>query len=599
MGTSGLKRFWDGVRTPVWVSRIVFFVGLANVLSAYFPIEVGHRVRWIEQMVPDGFPAAATTGSAALGLALMVLSRAIRRGKFRAWLVVTIATLLTVLLHFFRGLRGTPEILCILLFVLLLFARPNFNARPDRRSLRRFVAVVVLGPILATAVGFLWLQGFDGQQAPGTTPWERLQHAFVGLVGITGPVEYVDKLNRNGHVVHPASYYADHAAIALVVLGAAVVIAAILVAMEPADGPTFMSLEDRERVRAMLEKHGSNDSLGYFATRDDRHVIFSPSGQSAISYRVVGAVSFAAGDPLGVPADWPEAINAWLAEAKAYGWTPANLGASERGAAAFNKAGLDVLELGDEAILHTDDFSLEGRSMRGVRQAVARVNRAGITAECHRLGDLTPEQRRELRQKAIEWREGPVERGFSMALGRFGQMRDSQSVVVVAKRTTETSEELVGLLSLAPWGKDGASLDLMRRTRGAAGSGTENGIVELMVTQLMHDAPTLGIKHVSLNFAVFRSAFERGERLGAGPTTRLWRGVLMQASKFAQIESLYRSNAKYQPEWVPRFIVYPSVSDIPRIATAALRAEAFLVAPIWYLKLTGQAPSDIDAVDQD
>jgi lysyl-tRNA synthetase class 2 len=378
-----------------------------------------------------------------------------------------------------------------------------------------------------------------------------------------------------------------------------VVIAAILVAMEPADGPTFMSPEESERVRVMLDKYGSNDSLGYFATRDDRHVIFSPSGQSAISYRVVGAVSFAAGDPLGVPADWPEAIKAWLEEAKTYGWTPANLGASERGAAAFHKAGLDVLELGDEAILHTDDFSLEGRSMRGVRQAVARVNRAGITAECHRIGDLTPEQRRALRQKAVEWREGPVERGFSMALGRFGQMRDSQSVVVIATQRTETTEELVGLLSLAPWGKDGASLDLMRRTRGAAGFGTENGIVELMVTQLMKDAPSLGIKHVSLNFAVFRSAFERGERLGAGPSTRLWRGVLMQASKFAQIESLYRSNAKYQPEWVPRFIVYPSVSDIPRIATAALRAEAFLVAPIWYLKLTGRAPSDIDAVEQD
>ena len=594
MGTSGLKRFWDGVRTPVWVSRIVFFVGLINLLSAYLtPIK--HRLHWVEQMVPDGFPAAATTGAAALGLVLMVLSRAVRRGKFRAWLVVTIATALTAAFHIVRDVRGAPAAatLCVLLFVLLIAARPNFTARPDRRSLPRFVGVVVLGPIVATFLGWLFLSIFDQAQAPGTTALERLEHAFVGLVGITGPVAYVDGSK------HPASYYADHAAIALVVLGAAVVIAAILVAMEPADGPTYMSPEETERVRAMLDKHGSNDSLGYFATRDDRHVIFSPSGQSAISYRVVGAVSFAGGDPLGLPSDWPEAINAWLAEAKRYGWTPANLGASERGAAAFHKAGLDVLELGDEAILHTDDFSLDGRSMRGVRQAVARVNRAGITAECHRIGDLTPEQRRSLREKAVEWREGPVERGFSMALGRFGQMRDSQSVVVVATQTTESSTELVGLLSLAPWGKDGASLDLMRRTRGAAGFGTENGIVELMVTQLMKDAPSLGINHVSLNFAVFRSAFERGERLGAGPSTRLWRGLLMQASKFAQIESLYRSNAKYQPEWVPRFIVYPSVSDIPRIATAALRAEAFLVAPTWYRKLTGQAGADIDEVNTD
>ena len=586
MGTSRLKRFWDGVRTPVWVSRVVFFVGLINLLSAYVP-RIGHRLHWIEGAVPDGFPQAATTGAAAIGLALMVLSRSIRRGKFRAWLVITIATLLADVLQILRGVRGAPVVFGVLLLVLLVAGRPNFTAKPDRRSLQRFVGFIIVAPIAATAIGWAWLELNGPREMPGTTGFERLQQAAVGLVGIAGPINFKDA----------ESFH--HAAIGLVMLGAAVVIGAILVAMEPADGPTFMSVEDRERVRVMLDKHGSNDSLGYFATRDDRHVIFSPSGQSAISYRVVGAVSFAAGDPLGLPSDWPEAINAWLTEAKTYGWTPANLGASERGAAAFHKAGLDVLELGDEAILHTDDFSLEGRSMRGVRQAVARVNRAGITAECHRIGDLTPEERRSLRQKAVEWREGPVERGFSMALGRFGQMRDSQSVVVIATQTTETSKEVVGLLSLAPWGKDGASLDLMRRTRGAAGFGTENGIVELMVTQLMKDGPSLGIKHVSLNFAVFRSAFERGERLGAGPTTRLWRGVLVQASKFAQIESLYRSNAKYQPEWLPRFIVYPTVSDIPRIATAALRAEAFLVAPTWYLKLTGQAPSDIDAIEQD
>jgi len=86
---------------------------------------------------------------------------------------------------------------------------------------------------------------------------------------------------------------------------------------------------------------------------------------------------------------------------------------------------------------------------------------------------------------------------------------------------------------------------------------------------------------VSLNFAVFRSVFARGERLGAGPVLRLWRGVLLQASRFWQIESLYRANAKYQPAWQPRFLCFPSARDLPRIAVAALRAEAFLPGPGW------------------
>jgi lysyl-tRNA synthetase class 2 len=86
---------------------------------------------------------------------------------------------------------------------------------------------------------------------------------------------------------------------------------------------------------------------------------------------------------------------------------------------------------------------------------------------------------------------------------------------------------------------------------------------------------------VSLNFAVFRAVFARGDRLGAGPVLRLWRALLLQASRFWQIESLYRASAKYRPEWVPRFLCFDRLGDLSTVGVAALRAEAFLVAPSW------------------
>jgi lysyl-tRNA synthetase class 2 len=73
--------------------------------------------------------------------------------------------------------------------------------------------------------------------------------------------------------------------------------------------------------------------------------------------------------------------------------------------------------------------------------------------------------------------------------------------------------------------------------------------------------------------------FERGGKLGAGPVLRLWYRTLLIVSRFWQIESLYRANAKYQPSWNPRFICFPRARDLPRISTAALRAEAFLRIP--------------------
>ena len=83
----------------------------------------------------------------------------------------------------------------------------------------------------------------------------------------------------------------------------------------------------------------------------------------------------------------------------------------------------------------------------------------------------------------------------------------------------------------------------------------------------------------SLNFAVFRAALERGGKIGAGPVLRAWRGVLVFLSRWFQIESLYKFNAKFCPVWVPRFFVFPGTRDALRVGIAALEAEAFIVRP--------------------
>jgi lysylphosphatidylglycerol synthetase-like protein (DUF2156 family) len=49
----------------------------------------------------------------------------------------------------------------------------------------------------------------------------------------------------------------------------------------------------------------AEDSLAYFALRDDRAVV--RGGSALVSYRGVGTVALAGGDPLGPLEDWPQA----------------------------------------------------------------------------------------------------------------------------------------------------------------------------------------------------------------------------------------------------------------------------------------------------
>ncbi len=553
-------RFARAMTSVAWLSRIVAVLGLVGIASALSK-PLHNRLHLVLDIVPPGTPAVADAATAASGVVLIVLSVGLRRRKHRAWLAATILVALSILLHLIKGLDVEEASLAAVVLALLIGGRGQFTAKPDPRSHRTTLITGAAALIVATGMGYLLLTLMHFQEAPSTTAWQRLQEALLGLFGLPGPIQFrTDEAQTRVFA-------------SLLVLGAAGVLATLAPALRPAGGPHPMDHEDRRRIRTLLAGHGGVDSLSYFATRNDRCAAFSPSGKAAVSFRVVGGVSIAGGDPVGDPEAWPQAIQEWLAQARGYGWAPAVLGASPWGAKVYARLGLSVLELGDEAILDTAAFSLQGRPMRAVRQAVGRVERAGYTVHLDRIADLEQSALEMLRRDAQAWRDGEVERGFSMALGRLAEPDDDNALLV---RAVDGEGRLRGVLQLVPWGTDGLSLDVMRRDRAS-----ENGTVEAMVCALMSRAAEFGVKRVSLNFAVFRAVFERGERLGAGPIQRLQRNILLWASRFWQIEALYRANAKYQPLWSPRYLVYEEARDLPQVALAALRAEAFIVFPRW------------------
>ncbi len=187
------RRLWATLRTPFWVARIVGLVGAVTVVSAVLP-GFRDRTRIIYELVPDAFPAAATTGAAAVGLVLVVLSRALRRGKARAWLLATVLAAVAALLHLLKGLDVEEAALSLALVVLLLAARRNFTAKPDPRSLSRTVAVLVVGPLVATVLGLAVAGHRRGRPGPGD------QHPGPLRARVPRPV----RDHRPGHVRRPA-----------------------------------------------------------------------------------------------------------------------------------------------------------------------------------------------------------------------------------------------------------------------------------------------------------------------------------------------------------------------------------------------------------
>ncbi|OPG07869.1 hypothetical protein B1R27_12265 [Streptomyces sp. GKU 895] len=545
-------------RFAVWYLRLVAFV---NFLSAVW-VSLGQDVRRHNQQ--DLFTPYLLTAGFASGVFTAFLAITMRRRKRAAWLLnLGLSGAFLALLAFamvFPEIRRHPQNWVSLgltaAFVgTLVLGRREFYAKGDRTN-PKLAAAVGAGGLLATSLlAALLVTVTNERHSAFAACWRYGTLRLVSITDFRSPgiatPNWVD-VTVNG-------------------LSTVLLLAVLYAAFRSRRAVDPLTDDDEKRLRELLDRHGERDSLGYFALRREKSVVWSPSGKAAVAYRVVGGVSLASGDPLGDPEAWPGAIEPWLAEARAHGWIPAVMGASEEAGTVYARHGLDALELGDEALVEVADFTLEGRAMRTVRQAHNRVRRAGYTVRIRRHEEIPAAEMAALVERADDWRDGATERGFSMALGRLGDARDGRCVML---ECTDAEGGLRALLSFVPWGPHGLSLDLMRRDRDS-----DNGLVEFMVIELLRRAREIGITQVSLNFAMFRSVFERGGRLGAGPVLRLWRSLLSFFSRWWQIESLYRANAKYRPIWEPRFLLFEKSADLPRIGLASARAEGFLELP--------------------
>ena len=281
--------------------------------------------------------------------------------------------------------------------------------------------------------------------------------------------------------------------------------------------------EDEERLRDLLDRHGEPDSLGYFALRRDKSVIFSPSGKAAVSL------------PGGRRGErWPPATRSATRRRgpgdRAPGWPrpAARLDAGGDGRQRGGGRGLRPARAGRAGARRRGDRRDRRRSpwraapMRAVRQAFNRVAAGRLHGrDPPARGDPAPRR----------WRAG--RRGRRLAGRRRPSAASRWRWAGSATRRTaracwsgrrDADGDLRALLHFVPWGAARAvagpdapgpgrrerpdRVHGHRTARSSAGElGVDAGLAEL------RDVP--------------RRSSSAARASGAGPVLRLWRAVLL------------------------------------------------------------------------
>jgi lysylphosphatidylglycerol synthetase-like protein (DUF2156 family) len=159
-----------------------------------------------------------------------------------------------------------------------------------------------------------------------------------------------------------------------------------------------------------------------------------------------------------------------------------------------------------------------------------------------------------------------------MTLGRLFDSRDRGLLLSVAFDSDGSPAAFCQFVPAPALG--GFSLDVMRRDLGDH----PNGLMDFLVAETALHVREQGGRGLGLNFAVMKAVL-KGEidRSRFGDAERK---LISRLAEGTQIESLYRFNDKFNPEWRRRYLVYRTPADLPAVAVAVARAESLWEIPV-------------------
>lgn len=537
-------------------------MGVVDVISAVLS-HPPDRIMALRHLLPTGVLDTSRTFTLLAGTLLLLTANGLHRGKRRAFVTALFLCAVSVPVNLLKaGDVEEATLAAALLFVMGTCAQA-FTVKSREWEWRSFPAPVawgVVGILAYALVGCWWVELAFGHQASLA---RAAQEALHQLFGIGAPALIV---SRAHHVVR---WYLG----SISVLGLTLLIGFVLALLQPARH-LRRHQADAQRVRDLVRAHGDS-SVSWFALDDDTDWFFSANGRAVLAYRHVSGVLLVVGDPIGPEEELGPLLESFQRFCQDHDWTFAFYQARPEHLTHYRARGWHAVHIGEDPVLWTAAFSLEGAAIGEVRRAVHKAERAGLEVR-HFIPGVTPfsaapdhgRLATTLRDLSAEWLQGRAggEKGFCM--GRFDTARLDDVWLAVAWRPATT--EVEAFCTWTPvWARRGWALDLMRRH-----TVTTPGAMELLVVRSLEQARDQGDALLSLSLSALVQVDDPTDPPRSEAATDPARAFLIERlSRFYDFRGLFRWKRKFVPSFEDRYLVFADALALPRIALALVRAQ--------------------------
>jgi phosphatidylglycerol lysyltransferase len=525
-----------------------FGSGIVNLVSLMTPA-LPHRAAILHSIFPLEFLAISRVATLVLGFALILSSINVYKRKRRALVIVAALSVASIAFHLFKGIDYEEALCSLVLLVLLWIERRRFTVTSAPPAWRTAFLRLVAGGAVAFAYGTLGFWMLERREFGVSFGWRA---AAIN----SGRALLLEDLPLTPHTRH-AGFFLD----SLTAMSALAVVYACYQLFRPALYHLRTAPLERARARALAREYGRS-ALDYFKLWPDKSLFFSTSGRAFLSYAVAGGFAIVLGDPVGPEEDVAALVREFVTFCDNQDWRVAFYQTLPDFLSAYTRLGFKRLKIGDEAVVELARFDLNGSSHKKERAAIRKLENGGVRTRWYEppLDDRLVD---ELQSVSDEWLRIPGRRERRFTLGLFDREYVRGTPVATAESAEGTVLAFVNFVE--SFHQDEATLDLMRRR-----SHAPNGVMDYLLIQVMLRARELGYARFNLGM-VPMAGF--GEHENATTEERVVHGFFQQLNFVFSYRGLKAYKAKFATTWEPRFLIYRTVFDLPRVPLALARVS--------------------------
>lgn len=326
--------------------------------------------------------------------------------------------------------------------------------------------------------------------------------------------------------------------------------------------------ECEDDVKNIIDKFSGSPLIHYIYLKD-KFVYINETKDVLLQYQISADKIVILGNPVGNKEKVLDTIEKFYNLADLYGYSPVFCAIDKTMMPDLHETGYEFMKLGEDGLVDLKNFTLEGRKMKSVRNALSRVEKEAYTFEIIHP-PFSDEMFDQLKEVSDEWLGGRQEKGFY--IGFFDKDYLNKQPIAIVRNS---EYEIKGFSNLMPMYDNNKtlSIDLMRFSHD-----TCNGIMDFIFVNLFKWGKEQGYERFNMGMAPLSNV---GRSKYSFLSEKIAAQIYSHGQNFYSFKGLKKFKEKYCDIWESKYMAYRKKTSL---LTTALQIIIVAEKPIDKLK---------------